>query len=84
MTDTFLDILTDLVAVFTDVELPEASAEIVLAKAGQIADELDPQYNADMITKISYVPSLLDISNHFYFIVLSVNKKYSFDCSSII
>ncbi|XP_071511055.1 uncharacterized protein [Diadema antillarum] len=57
--DTLLDILTTLVAVFADEELPESSSEIVLTKTAEIADELDPQYNSDMIDKIKALTDTL-------------------------
>ncbi|XP_030832121.1 receptor for egg jelly 8 isoform X1 [Strongylocentrotus purpuratus] len=57
--DIYLDILIELVAVFSDEGLPESSAEIVLTKTSEIAAELDPQYNSDMLAKITTLRNTL-------------------------
>ncbi|XP_041465073.1 uncharacterized protein LOC121415809 [Lytechinus variegatus] len=57
--DVYLDILIELVDVFSDEELPESSAETVLEKSSQIASELDPQYNSDMFAKIATLRNTL-------------------------
>eukprot|EP00057_Strongylocentrotus_purpuratus_P017522 XP_011671996.1 PREDICTED: receptor for egg jelly 8 isoform X2 [Strongylocentrotus purpuratus] len=57
--DIYLDILIELVAVFSNEGLPESSAEIVLTKTSEIAAELDPQYNSDMLAKITTLRNTL-------------------------
>ena len=50
--DEFLDILIDLVVVFSDEALPESSAEIVWTKIGEISQQLDTELHTAFFHKI--------------------------------
>ena len=55
-TDRLLDVIIEMVDIFKDSEdgISDSGVDSVLAATAAIALDMDPQYNADLFTKIEY------------------------------